>query len=91
MDYEFIELPFGDFGDNCGSGESGDFGGDCGGGDCGGGDCGGGDCVGGDCGGSDCGDLMVNGLVVVTVLSVVLTRNCCPNFAVRTDNNVTGV
>ena len=35
MDYEFIELPFGDFGDNCGSGESGDFGGDCGGGDCG--------------------------------------------------------
>ena len=75
MDYEFIELPFGDFGDNCGSGESGDFGGDCGGGDCGGG---------------DCGDLMVNG-VVVTVLSVVLTRNCCPNFAVRTDNNVTGV
>ncbi len=80
MDYEFIELPFGDFGDNCGSGESGDFGGDCGGGDCGGGDCGGG----------DCGDLMVNG-VVVTVLSVVLTRNCCPNFAVRTDNNVTGV
>ena len=70
MDYEFIELPFGDFGDNCGSGESGDFGGDCGGG--------------------DCGDLMVNG-VVVTVLSVVLTRNCCPNFAVRTDNNVTGV
>ena len=30
MDYEFIELPFGDFGDNCGRGESGDFGGDCG-------------------------------------------------------------
>ena len=28
MDYEFIELPFGDFGDNCGSGESGDIGGD---------------------------------------------------------------
>ena len=69
MDYEFIELPFGDFGDNCGSGESGDFGGDCGGGDCGGGDCGG-----GDCGGGDCGDLMVNGVSCDCAVCVFNTK-----------------